>query len=96
MTNDTQPSPDPEAARMGRLLARPQPAPGTAATGVAPVAPGSLALDLTDADGRESLLYVPADYDATHQPRSCCGCMALAERLVAPSPHYCPWPMRLV
>ena len=50
---------------MGRLLARPQPAPETAATGVSPVAPGSHALDLAGADGRECLLYVPADYDAT-------------------------------
>ena len=65
MTDDTQPPPDPDAARMGRLLARPQPAPEIAATGVSPVAPGSHALDLAGADGRECLLYVPADYDAT-------------------------------
>ena len=65
MTDDTQPPPDFETARMGRLLARPQPAQGTAATGVSPMAPGSHALDLAGADGRECLLYVPASYDAT-------------------------------
>lgn len=69
MPQDTQPQHDPDASRWGRLLARPQTtdkAPDSVISPIAPVTPGSHALDLAGADGRESLLYVPAGYDATH------------------------------
>src|SRR6478735_4229032 len=48
-----------EAARLGRLLARPLPSQEP------PAAPGLHALGLAGADGRDGLFYVPAGYDAT-------------------------------